>query len=47
MKVYFAYQTFAGTLMHLIILGTIMGLILGLLGGIIGKSMSYLKKELL
>ena len=37
MASYFAYQTFAGAIMHLIILGIIMGLLLGMIGGIIGK----------
>ncbi len=44
-KVYFAYQTFAGALLHLTILGTVMGLILGVLGGIVGKSISYFSKQ--
>ena len=34
---YFAYQTFAGAIMHLIILGIIMGALLGVIGGCIGK----------
>lgn len=41
MASYFAYQTFAGAIMHLIILGIIMGLLLGIIGGIIGKLVSH------
>jgi len=37
MKIYFAYQTFAGAIMHLYILGIIMGLLLGTIGGLTGK----------
>ena len=40
MASYFAYQTFAGAIMHLIILGIIMGLLLGILGGLTGKLIS-------
>ena len=36
MAVYFAYQTFAGAIMHLFILGIIFGLITGFIGGLIG-----------
>jgi len=36
-SVYFAYQTFTGTLGHLFVLGIVMGLILGTIGGISGK----------
>jgi hypothetical protein len=43
MKVYFAYETLAGALMHFVILGIIMGLVLGVLGGVIGKSLNSLK----
>ena len=42
--VYFAYQTFAGAIMHLVILGVIMGLFLGTIGGLIGKTLQILKK---
>jgi hypothetical protein len=45
MDVYFAYQSFAGALMHLIILGAIMGLFLGFAGGISGKTLRILKKS--
>jgi hypothetical protein len=37
MAFYFAYQSFAGAMMHLIILGMIMGLLLGIIGGLAGK----------
>jgi hypothetical protein len=40
MASYFAYQTFAGAIMHLIILGIIMGLLLGIIGGLTGKLFS-------
>ena len=39
MAVYFAYQTFAGGLMHLFVLGMSAGLILGSAGGLIGWAM--------
>lgn len=45
MSVYFAYQTLAGAILHLLILGLIMGLFLGIVGGIIGKSLRYLVKS--
>jgi phosphate starvation-inducible membrane PsiE len=44
MAVYFAYQTLAGAIMHLVILGAIMGIILGFIGGITGKTLSLLRK---
>jgi hypothetical protein len=37
MASYFAYQTFAGAMIHLTILGIIMGVLLGIAGGLIGK----------
>jgi hypothetical protein len=37
MAAYFAYETFAGAFMHLIVLGIFMGLLLGLLGGTVGR----------
>lgn len=36
--VYFAYQTLAGAVLHLILLGIIMGLLLGVIGGVLGKT---------
>jgi hypothetical protein len=36
MAAYFAYETFAGAFLHLIVLGVSMGLLLGLLGGTVG-----------
>ncbi len=45
MHVYFAYQTFAGAILHLTVLGTLMGLILGLVGGVLGKSISLIYKH--
>lgn len=44
LDVYFAYQTFAGAIMHLVILGAIMGLFLGSIGGAIGKTLRIMKK---
>jgi hypothetical protein len=44
MAVYFAYQTLAGAIMHLVILGAIMGIILGFIGGVTGKLLSLLRK---
>ncbi len=44
MAVYFAFQTLAGAIMHLVILGAMMGIILGFIGGIIGKTLSILIK---
>ena len=37
MAVYFAYQTLAGALLHLIVLGALMGVMLGPIGGMLGK----------
>jgi hypothetical protein len=42
--VYFAYQTFAGAIMHLVILGAIMGLFLGSIGGATDKTLRIIKK---
>jgi hypothetical protein len=44
MASYFAYQTFAGAIMHLIILGIIMGSLLGVIGGLAGKLVSLKTK---
>lgn len=43
MAAYFAFETLAGGLMHLLILGLIMGLLLGILGGASGKTASLVK----
>jgi len=43
MPVYFAFQTIAGAIMHLIILGALMGIILGFIGGIIWKTFNILR----
>ncbi len=37
MAAYFAYETFAGAFLHLLVLGLGMGFLLGLLGGLAGK----------
>jgi hypothetical protein len=42
MAVYFAYQTFAGAIMHLFVLGIFMGLFLGTIGGLAGKAMKII-----
>ena len=39
MAAYFAYETFAGAFLHLIVLGIVMGVLLGLIGGATGKGM--------
>jgi hypothetical protein len=38
MASYFAYQTFAGAFLHLIVLGVVMGVLLGGLGGAMGRA---------
>ena len=38
MAAYFAYETFAGAFLHLLVLGLGMGGLLGVLGGLIGKA---------
>jgi len=38
--VFFAYQTVAGAIMHLFILGALMGLFLGIIGGILGLTLN-------
>jgi hypothetical protein len=38
--VFFAYQTVAGAIMHLFILGALMGLLLGIIGGILGLTLN-------
>ena len=37
MAAYFAYETFAGAFLHLIVLGIIMGALLGIVGGVGGR----------
>ena len=37
---YFAYQTLAGAMLHLIVLGIGMGTLLGLLGGLLGRALA-------
>jgi hypothetical protein len=37
MASYFAYETFAGALLHLVVLGISMGFVLGVVGGMLGK----------
>jgi hypothetical protein len=38
MASYFAYETLAGALLHLVVSGAVMGFVLGLVGGILGKT---------
>ena len=45
MSVYFAYETLAGAMLHLIVLGGIMGLLLGIAGGFIGKIISMIRNN--
>ena len=42
MASYFAYETMAGALAHLFVLGIVMGLLLGLLGGLMGQLLAQL-----
>lgn len=44
MATYFAYQTLAGAMLHLIVLGILMGLLLGILGGLAGNALYIIKK---
>ena len=44
-SVYFAYQTYAGAMLHLYILGLLFGLIFGILGGFMGKGLRLFKKR--
>jgi hypothetical protein len=44
MSVYFAYETFAGAIMHLFILGAFMGLILGSIAGLTGNILNIIRK---
>ncbi len=44
MAVYFAYQTLAGALLHLVVLGIGMGLAVGLVGGALGKAGALSKR---
>lgn len=42
MAAYFAYETLAGAMGHLLVLGVLMGLLLGGLGGVVGKGLRAL-----
>jgi hypothetical protein len=44
MVVYFAYQTLAGAVLHLVVLGIIMGLLLGGVGGVLGRALRIVVK---
>lgn len=46
MAVYFAYQTLAGALLHLVVLGAMMGIVLGLVGGVLGRVGNYIGKKM-
>lgn len=41
MAAYFAFETLAGALIHLVVLGTIMGLLLGGIGGLLGAGLGF------
>lgn len=45
MATYFAYQTLAGALLHLVVLGAVMGIVLGLVGGAFGKLGNFIGKK--
>jgi hypothetical protein len=44
MAAYFAFETFAGALLHLVVLGLVMGSLLGIIGGILGKSAAQVRR---
>ncbi|HEY0753952.1 MAG TPA: hypothetical protein VGD98_08340 [Ktedonobacteraceae bacterium] len=46
MATYFAYQTLAGGLLHLVVLGAIMGVVLGIAGGVLGKFGNFAGKKM-
>lgn len=46
MAVYFAYQTLAGALLHLSVLGVMMGIVLGITGGALGRVGNFIVKKL-
>jgi len=43
--VYFAYQTYAGAMLHLYLLGIFFGCIFGIIGGLLGKGLRLIKKQ--
>ncbi len=46
MAAYFAFETLAGGLMHLLNLGLIMGLLLGMIGGVLGRATQFISQRL-
>ncbi len=44
MAAYFAFETFAGAFLHLLVLGVLMGAILGLVGGLVGKGIKKIPR---
>jgi hypothetical protein len=46
MASYFAFETFAGAILHLVMAGLVMGTLLGLLGGVLGKSAGEVRRSL-
>ena len=44
MATYFAYETLAGALLHLVLLGLIMGGLMGVIGGCIGRGIAALRR---
>ncbi len=45
MSSYFAFETFAGAMLHLVGLGAVMGVLLGVVGGLIGKAAGWLARQ--
>jgi hypothetical protein len=45
MNTYFAYQTLAGAMLHLTVLGMMMGMLLGIIGGLSGKWIFFFRKR--
>jgi hypothetical protein len=46
MAAYFAYETFAGAFLHLLVLGIIMGGLLGAAGGLLGRGLANLFRRI-
>jgi hypothetical protein len=47
MAAYFAFETFAGAFLHLVVLGVGMGGLLGIVGAMLGKGLKIVQKVLL
>jgi len=46
MAAYFAFETFAGAFLHLVVLGLVMGGLLGVIGGFIGESVGQVRRRM-